>query len=312
MCPIETETETSEPTANDVGYFSDEADLPLPSAAQTAAELAAVFGGLLRADLGGARRGAVLEAIEAARPVDRVRLLRGLCDAYKDEDLLRFVDASEERRRRAAELALKVAPPDPSPAHNSAAVAALAAFDDWAAYSYPLLIVPGYTPEDTRAPAPGVHPLARRRLEQAVLDVKANLAPFILVSGGNVYPMGTPYYEAIEMKRALVAMGFPADRVLVEARARHSTTNLRNAGRFLLERRIGRAVITTSGAGVAGSNVFDQDFYFANPVLSTFYHRCEAELGYRVGELNRVSPGHTEFVPSPDVRRINYRDPLDP
>lgn len=308
MCPVD----PSEPSRNDVSFFSDEEELPLPSAAQTASELAAVFGGLLRADFGGARRGAVLGAIEAAGSGERPRLLQGLCDAYMDEDLIRFIEASAERRRRAAELALRVAPPDPSPAHNDATYAALAAFDEWAAYTYPLIIVPGYTPEDIKAPAPGVHPIAQRRLEQAVLDVKAKLAPFILVSGSNVRPRGTPYYEAIEMKRALVAMGVPADRVLVEARARHSTTNLRNAGRVLFERRLARAVITTSGGGVAGSNVFDQDFYFGNPVLSTFYSRCERELGYRVGELKRVGPSHTELIPSPDVRRINYRDPLDP
>ena len=53
-------------------------------------------------------------------------------------------------------------------------------------------------------------------------------------------------------------------------------------------------------------------YAFSNPVLSTFYSRCERELGYRVGELQAVGGEHIAFVPSRDVRRIGFRDALDP
>ena len=99
---------------------------------------------------------------------------------------------------------------------------------------------------------------------------------------------------------------------MVEARARHSTTNLRNAGRFLVERGLESAVITTLGGGLFGGELFDQDFYFSHPNLSTFHARCERELGYPVGELMSCGEHHTVFVPSSDVLRVGYRDPLDP
>src|SRR6185436_14615860 len=126
------------------------------------------------------------------------------------------------------------------------------------------------TPPGTTRPSSGVHPVARRRLEQAVSDFGQGKAPFIAVSGANVYPQGTPYYEAIEMKTELVRMGMDEERIIVEARARHSTTNLRNAGRLMFEYGMKSALVATVGGGVGGSDVFGQDFYFENPETSTF------------------------------------------
>ena len=102
------------------------------------------------------------------------------------------------------------------------------------------------------------------------------------------------------------------DHLVVEARARHSTTNLRNAGRIMREHGIRLGLITTVGGGIGASDVFDQSFYFSNPTLSTFYSRCVSELGYRVGELRDAGPMHTEFTPAPEVGRVGLRDALDP
>jgi hypothetical protein len=302
----------SAPTPYDTGYFTDAAGLRAPSGLRTEEELAGIFRSLFRADLSGSARGAVLRSIAQADAAEREQALFALAEALKDDELIEWIEASEERRRLAEEIALAAAPPDPSVSHNWPVREHLQRFHDWNAFRYHVILVPGYTPIDAKTPAPGVHDVCRRRLEQALLDFRGRMAPFVLVSGGNVYPRGTPYYEAIEMKKALVAMGVSEDRIIVEARARHSTTNLRNAGRFMLDHGMRSAVITTTGGGVLGLDLFDQDFYFSNPTLSTFHRRCERELGYRVGALSGAGPNHTEFVPSPDVRRINYRDPLDP
>jgi hypothetical protein len=302
----------SRPTPHDTGYFTDANALRAPSGQRTEAELAGIFRSLLRADLSGSARGAVLRSIAQANADERLHTLFALAEAMKDDDLVRWIDGSEERRRMAEEIALGAAPPDPSVSHNWPVREALQRFNDWNGFRYHVIVVPGYTPLDAKTPAPGVHEICRRRLEQALQDVDDRMAPFVLVSGGNVYPRGTPYHEAIEMKKALVGMGLSQDRIIVEACARHSTTNLRNAGRFMLDHDLKRAVITTTGGGVLGSDLFDQDFYFSNPTLSTFHARCERQLGYRVGELSSAGPNHTEFIPSPSVRRINYRDPLDP
>jgi hypothetical protein len=114
------------------------------------------------------------------------------------------------------------------------------------------------------------------------------------------------------MKDALLALGVRAENILVDARARHTTTNLRNAGRMMRKLGMSKAVVVTAGGGIAGSNLFGQDFYLAHPTLSTFHSRCERELGYRVGELRGIDDGRIELVPSPAVDQPSFRDPLDP
>ncbi|MFT3773089.1 MAG: hypothetical protein QM820_47520 [Minicystis sp.] len=47
-------------------------------------------------------------------------------------------------------------------------------------------------------------------------------------------------------------------------------------------------------------------------MLSTFHRRSEKELGYRVGDLTAAGEQHIVFTPSPEVRRVGFRDALDP
>ena len=274
------------------------------------AELVATITSLLRADVSGVRPGAVKSALDAA-PKDRASLLHALADALRDRSLATWIAADAARRARAIAIAQAVAPQDPGAQHNTIALASVRSFAQWERFEYRLIIVPGYTPLDQKHPAPGVHPVARRRLEMAVEDHRANKAPFILVSGANVHPRGTPYFEAIEMKNALCAMGIQPERILVEARARHTTTNLRNAGRIMRKLGVAKGLVLTKGGGIGGSDLFGQDFYLAHPGLSTFHGRCESELGYRVGELRGVGDGRIEFEPSPSVDQPSW-DPLDP
>jgi hypothetical protein len=89
-------------------------------------------------------------------------------------------------------------------------------------------------------------------------------------------------------------------------------TNLRNAGRLLLQHGLGRALVVTLGGGAFGSDAFGQDFYFAHPTLSTFHARCDRQLGYRVGELEEDGDHRIAFTPAPAVARVMFRDALDP
>jgi hypothetical protein len=275
-------------------------------------QLTALVRTLVLADLSGADPGAVERAFRTAQGLERERFVFAWNNAMQDDDLTRWIDGREELRRAAEAIALSMAPPDPSPAHSAAALEALERFSAWDRHAYAVIIVPGYTPLGATTASPGVHPVARQRLEQALRAFNEGKAPFIVVSGANVYPRGTPYYEAIEMKKELVRMGMQEERVLVEARARHSTTNLRNAGRIMRKYGLSSALITTKGGGLFGSALFGQDFYFSNPELSMFHRRSEKELGYRVGELTAAGDGRIAFVPSPGVTRFNYKDALDP
>jgi hypothetical protein len=192
---------------------------------------------------------------------------------------------------------------------NAATLESIAARTDWDRFRYDFLVVPGFTPLGARRPLTLAEiPVAQQRLELALADFQARgLAPYILVSGGSVHPSGTRNNEALMMRDFLVSRGVPPERILVDPFARHSTTNLRNAGRVMLSTRRVRALIVTGFDG----GWFDQAFYFAHPVLSTFRARCRRELGYEVGALERIDEHHVSFRPAPEAMRSNYRDPLD-
>ncbi len=167
---------------------------------------------------------------------------------------------------------------------------------------YDLLIVPGYTPDDADRPLPRVHPVAASRLDEAVSLYREGRAKLVLVSGGNVRPAGTPYTEALAMKAYLLERGLSESAIVVEPCARHSTTNLRNAGRFMLKYHLRTALVVTSR---------DQAFYFANGRLSSFEIRSRAELGYMVGSLKNKTSTTLEFAPNEGVLRRGS-DPEDP
>lgn len=283
----------------------------LPDAAE-ALDLAATIGALIRADLVGDDPGAVLRALAAATtPAKREQLALAWTDAMGTGALRAWIDDDRSLRARAEELVMRVAPPDPGARESAIALALARDFGAWDEHAFAAIVVPGYTPTNAK-PAPGVHEVARRRLAEARSAFDEGQAPFVLLSGGNVHPRGTTFYEAIEMKKVIVAMGVPAERVIVDARARHSTTNLRNAGRFVRTHGQRRALVVTLGGGIGGSDVFGQDFYFANAGLSTFHGRCERELGYRVGDLDEIGEHRIELIPSAEVTRIGFHDALDP
>ncbi|MEO6572583.1 MAG: YdcF family protein [Polyangiaceae bacterium] len=167
---------------------------------------------------------------------------------------------------------------------------------------FDLLVVPGFTPLDLAAPASELHPEAQARLLRALDDLRAGAAPLVMVSGGNVHPDGTPFNEALEMKRFLIAHGVPEARVVVEPCARHSHTNVRNVARFMLSTGLRRALIVTS---------IDQAYYFANPRASSFDARCLSDLGYLVGAFEGVDMYRVAFEPSGRTLAVGP-DPRDP
>jgi len=167
---------------------------------------------------------------------------------------------------------------------------------------YDLVVVPGFTPLDLAMPASDLHPEAQARLLRALEDLRAGAAPLVMVSGGNVHPDATPFNEALEMKRFLLARGVPESRILVEPCARHSHTNLRNVARFMLSTGLRRALIVTS---------IDQAYYFGSPRASSFDVRCLADLGYLVGAFQSVDVYRVAFEPSGRALTAGS-DPRDP
>lgn len=112
----------------------------------------------------------------------------------------------------------------------------------------------------------------------------------------------TPYTEALLAKAYLIERGLSRSAIIVEPCARHSTTNLRNAGRFMLKYHLRTALVVTSA---------DQAFYFSNGLVSSLEPRSRTQLGYVVGDLKGKTTTTVEFAPSDDVLRRGT-DPLDP
>ena len=184
---------------------------------------------------------------------------------------------------------------------NMAAVRAVAAMD-WRAKPYTALLVFGHGPEDAQSRT-GV--MGHIRLGIAADLFSRGLAPFIIVSGGNVHPNRTPFNEAVEMKRLLVTQyGVPADHILIEPHARHTTTNLRNCARLLL----------AAGFPADRSALIVSDprtiQYIGGDELA---QRNMRETGVQPG---RLSPGPDRFTlrfaPDPIAFHVEPADPLDP
>ena len=163
-----------------------------------------------------------------------------------------------------------------------------------AAARFPFLVVPGYCPRFGWRD--GLHPVAAARLEQAARDLTAGVGGSIIVSGGAVH---SPDNEAVLMRQWLLGRGVDAARILVEPCARHTTTNLRNAGRMVLAAGADEALVVTNGS---------QTYYLAFPWRSSFHVRGLAELGYRVGQLAWLGPMHVAFRPSAEVFRASWKE----
>jgi hypothetical protein len=173
---------------------------------------------------------------------------------------------------------------------------------DWSKYPYAVIVVPG---AGNDLPGFRLSPEGKLRDEIAARRFREGKAPFLLVSGGFVHPSQTEFAEAIEMKRDLMTrFGIPADAILIDPHARHTTTNMRNAARLIY--RYGmpfdkRALVTTDPA---------QSGNIESP---GFAKRNLDERGYVPYKiLGRTSPFDLEFLPNLDALQADPQDPLDP
>lgn len=184
---------------------------------------------------------------------------------------------------------------------NAAAIRHIASIA-WNRFPYSVILVPGAGPDRLGV---NLSPSGKMRLILAAKRFREGKAPLILVSGGFVHPLQTPYSEAVEMQKCLIAnLGIPAEAILIDPHARHTTTNLRNAARQIYRYGIPFdkvALITTDT---------DQSRYIED---AGFADRCMKELGYKPYRLRaRISPFDLEFLPVIDSLQADAMDPLDP
>ncbi|MDM1374997.1 YdcF family protein [Myroides marinus] len=173
---------------------------------------------------------------------------------------------------------------------------------DFKSYPYNALIVLGDGPENYRDP---LGALGKLNLKIAVQEFKQNKAPFIIVSGGHVHPNRTQTCEAIEMKKELMQVyGIPEEAIIVEPYARHTTTNLRNATRLMIE----------YGFDIKQkSMIVSYELHIKSIADKKFMDRFIKELGYLPGKILRQEKGELlDFYPSELLLQINPLEPLDP
>jgi hypothetical protein len=185
---------------------------------------------------------------------------------------------------------------------NRAALAHLRSIRDWDRYPYSAIVVPGAGNDRPNWP---LSAYGKMRLQLAAKRHRDGKAPVIIVSGGYVHPNQTPYAEAIEMKRALERdFGVPANAILIDPHARHTTTNLRNAARLIYRYGVpfAKTALITTDPG--------QSAYIEAPI---FTKRCADELGYQPHQgLKRTSPFDLEFRPAIESLQSDPSDLLDP
>ena len=171
----------------------------------------------------------------------------------------------------------------------------------WIDYPYSFILVLGSGP-----PAGlNLSKIAAKRADQGAQLFLDHKAPLIILSGGHVHPMQTPFNESIEMKKYLMEkFKIPEKSILIDPYARHTTTNFRNAGRLAFRYGIPnelKALVTSS------------EDHIAIVTNEGFRIRCSTELGYFPMEfITRVSPVAAEFKPSVASLFFDANDPLDP
>ena len=172
----------------------------------------------------------------------------------------------------------------------------------WSKYPYAAIVIPGNGPELYTTP---ISPDNKIHCDAAAMRYLKGMAPFIITSGGYCYPFRGPYCEAIEMKKYLVKkFGIPADAIIIDPHARHTTTNFRNADRLII-----RYGIPTDKPSLFITSKSQHD----SVMKVAFDKRNTNELGYLpYRDKKSISNHDVVFYPVYESLHMDPLDPLDP
>ncbi|MEO6981466.1 MAG: YdcF family protein, partial [Mucilaginibacter sp.] len=184
---------------------------------------------------------------------------------------------------------------------NKAAVAKIKT-TQWSKYPYAAIVIPGNGPELYTTP---ISPDNKIHCDAAAMRYLKGMAPFIITSGGYCYPFRGPYCEAIEMKKYLMKkFGIPANAIIIDPHARHTTTNFRNANRLII-----RYGIPTDKPSLFITSKSQHDMVMKD----TFDKRNMHELGYLpYRDKKSISNHDVVFYPVYESLHMDPLDPLDP
>ncbi|WP_178989551.1 YdcF family protein [Winogradskyella schleiferi] len=175
---------------------------------------------------------------------------------------------------------------------------------NWDDYQYSMIVVLGDAPNSS-GDLPNISIGGMQRSDHGVDLLNQGLAPLIVFTGANVAPFQSEYHEAIEMKNYIMDnYNISESKILVDPHARHTTTNMRNVGRFIYKYGIPhdkKAIVSTATS---------QSSYVSSSVFLT---RCTNQMNHIPMTLhNRLSDFDIEFTPNIEVLHLDSSDPLDP
>lgn len=173
---------------------------------------------------------------------------------------------------------------------------------DWDKCPYSAIVILGWGPDNYDFP---LNPGAKIRIRTAVTKYKEGVAPFIIVTGGKVYPYKTRNVEAFHMKKYLMnEFEIPEDHIIIEPHARHTTSNIRNCARIIY-----RTGIPFNKPMLVSSS----EQHISTVASDAFVQRCQRELNLVPYELGkRIAPNFVELYPLPNALQINPVEPIDP
>lgn len=172
----------------------------------------------------------------------------------------------------------------------------------WEEFPYSVIVVLGCGPERY---SESISPESRMRASFAARLYKQGKAPFLVVSGGRVHPFKTTRSEALEIKQYLIDyLGIPEEAIIAEPHARHTTTNLRNTVRIMMQQGIpmDKPALVTSGE-------YHIDYVCHESFIS---FGKEQMLVVPVSIGRRLDERTAEFMPLPSAAQVASADPLDP
>ncbi|MDF9827554.1 hypothetical protein M2447_001652 [Ereboglobus sp. PH5-10] len=190
---------------------------------------------------------------------------------------------------------------EPLHAGENQAAFARAAKIDWTRYKHTALLVLGHGAHISGVP---LSPTGRASLDAAIRRFREGDSAFLVLTGGYVWPSGTNYCEAVEMKRVVVRdFGVPEECVIIDPHARHTTTNYRNTARLFI--RLGAPLDKTI-------RVLTTDTHVNYIVSPRFQRNAKKELGYSPFTLvSQAGPLELIGRLSPLSTQVGA-DPLDP
>jgi len=168
-------------------------------------------------------------------------------------------------------------------------------------FPYSAILVLGEGPENDFP----ISANSKLRCQRAAELFHQQKAPVIIISGGYVHPAHTPYAEAVVLKEYMVTeLGIPANRILIEPHARHTTTNLRNATRLIYAYGLNDQLPVLCTSGSAHIDYLVSDRYTTASIKTMGYIPAR--------DLKRLTPFEAAFYPIKESLHHDPSDPLDP